>query len=112
MRTITITQAEKAHHPNQLHDQLIAAGIAPLSVENTDTETRITVANAVTDESIQAVVDAHVKLGPEVPFDWKVNWQSADAAIANASTLPALKSAVANLSEIVKRMVSERVGPF
>lgn len=112
MRTITITQAQKEHHPNRLHDQLIDAGIVPLSVENTETETRITVADAVTDGSIQAVVDAHVKPEPEVPFDWKANWQSADAAIANANTLPALKTAVADLAEIVKRIVNERVGPF
>lgn len=110
MKTITITQAQKPHHPNRMHDELIAAGVTPITLESTDRETRITVDDQVAGTAVQTVIDAHVKPEPETPFDWRAHWQGVSAAVGNAATLPQLKSAVVDLSDIVKEIVRERAG--
>lgn len=49
----------KPHKLSLLHDQLIAAGIAPLRVEGAGNQIWVTVSNETTEASVGAVVAAH-----------------------------------------------------
>ena len=49
----------KPHRLSRLHDELLAAGITPLSVLGTDDQLEIDVPDDVTEASVTAVVNAH-----------------------------------------------------
>lgn len=56
---ITLTQLEKQHDPNKLHDALIAAELEPILVESNDTETRFTFDDSVDEGDVQDVIDGY-----------------------------------------------------
>lgn len=55
-QTFTYT---KAHKLSLLHDQLLAAGVAPSHIEGIATDIRVTVADGVAKAAVDAVVTAH-----------------------------------------------------
>lgn len=58
---LILKQSDKAHDANHLHDELIAAGIAPTLVESSAEATRIVFADTVKQIDVLKVLDAHTK---------------------------------------------------
>src|SRR5678815_5076207 len=94
MKTKVLTQAQKQHDANKLHDAFITADIAPVFVESTALESRFSFEDAVSDGAITNVITAYVYAAPSAPVDVKLAWQAYKTALNNASTLPQLKSAL------------------
>jgi hypothetical protein len=70
--TITLTQLEKEHNVNKVHDALIAAGLVPTHVESDEEESRFTFDDSVDPGDVQDVFDAYVFVEP-VPVDVRVS---------------------------------------
>lgn len=112
MKTRTITQAQKPHNPNALHDALIASGAIPLRVESSDTESRFVFDDAISDDSVNAVIAAYAFTPKAPPVDVKVAAQNFRNAINSAATVPQLKNALTNelgilLKEILRAQVAD-----
>lgn len=92
MKTITLTQAQKQHDTNQLHDAFIAAHLVPQKVESTATESSFAFADDVSDTAIKAVIDNYALLQPAATGDISAAWQTYKTAVNNATTVAQLKS--------------------
>lgn len=111
MKIKVLTQAEKQHNTNRLHDAFITALIPPIRVEGTETESRFAFDDAVTDQAIQAVITAYTFAAPSVPIDIKVAWQDYKASINNATTIPQIKTALTDkLGTLLKEILRPHAG--
>lgn len=109
MKIRTLTQVEKPHDINQLHDAFVAAGIPPLKVEGNDTESRFAFQDAVTDGAIQAVITAYTIAAPPALVDIKAAWQAYETAVNNATTVPQIKAALTDrLGVLLKELLKVR----
>jgi hypothetical protein len=111
MKTRLLTQAEKAHNTNRLHDAFIAALIPPLHVESTDTESRFAFSDEVTDAAIQEVINSYSLVSPASPVDIRAKWLEYKANVNSATTVPQLKAAITNdLGALLKELFKSQVG--
>lgn len=69
MKTFKILQTTKQHNVNHLHNAFVAAGITPLSVQSSGTESIATFDDEVSDTAIQAVITNYVFVAPPAPAD-------------------------------------------
>jgi hypothetical protein len=111
MKIKVVTQAQKQHDTNRLHDAFIAANLIPLFVESIETESRFSFNDAVSDSAINSVISTYVFSAPTASVDVKAAWTAYKTALNNASTVPQLKSALTNelgvlLKEILKTQAS------
>jgi hypothetical protein len=111
MKIRVLTQAEKPHDTNRLHDAFITASIPPLQVESTETESRFSFDEAVSDASITAVITAYALTAPAAAVDVKVAWTNYKNAVNNATTVPQIKSALTlELGVLLKELLRSRAG--
>lgn len=105
MKTKIIKQAEKSHNANQLHDQLIAAGLNPLAVESTAAESKFTFEEAASDSSIDAVIAAHAPQQLAAPPNLKALWATYRTNLQAATTVAQIKTVLTNdLGPILRAM--------
>lgn len=109
MKIRTLTQTEKQHNVNALHDAFIAAEIVPLHAEASNGESRFTFDDSVSDTAINNVITAYVYAAPPIPADIKALGVAYRAAVTNATTLAQCKSVLNGelwviLKEIAKRL--------
>ncbi len=71
---VTLTQEDKEHNPNRVHDALIAANLAPTQVESDDEETRFTFDDSVDEGDVQDVIDAYAYSPPPAPANRGPVW--------------------------------------
>ena len=110
MKTRILTQAQKTHSTNALHDAFVAAGLTPILVESSNTESRFTFADEVTDTSIDAVVGSYAFSAPAVPSDVRQLWTNYKNAVNNATTIPQLKAVLTDdLGALLKELLRPRV---
>lgn len=110
MKTTTITQGQKDHDPNALHDAFVAAGLIPLLAENTVNESRYTFDDAVSDQAINTVVASYTFTPKPPPVDIKTTAQNFRAAVNGATTLPQLKQVLINeLDALLKELSHGRL---
>lgn len=107
MKIIILTQAQKKHNVNALHDAFIAAEVIPLRVEGTTVESRFMFDDAASDSAIQAVVDAYAFTNPPVPVDLRAAWQAYKDAV---QALPAgqAKTTFVALGVLLKELFKTR----
>lgn len=111
MKTFILTQAQKEHDVNKLHDAFIAAALIPNSVESTGTGSRFEFLDLVTDQSIQSVVTAYVFSPPPSPVDIRQSWQNYKSAINSATNVAQIKSALTTeLGVLLKEVLKTRDG--
>lgn len=111
MKTKILTQAEKAHNTNRLHDAFIAALIPPIRVESTETESRFAFDDSVGDTAIQTVITSYSFSPPTAPLDIKAKWLEYKTNVSNATTIPQLKAAITNdLGALLKDLFKSQVG--
>lgn len=112
MKTTILTQAQKQHHVNRLHDAFIAAGVIPERVESNGTSSTFMFQDSVADASIQTVITNYVYVAPTPPANIKQLAQNYKNAVNAATNVAQLKSAltvelVALLKEMAKRETAD-----
>lgn len=111
MKLRTITQSQKPHNVNQLHDAFIAAGLIPRLVESTETESRLAFDDVVADSAIDSVVSVYALVAAPALVDVRVAWQNYKNALQNATTVAQIKSALTNeLGTLLKELLRAQVG--
>lgn len=111
MKTFVLAQSLKAHDVNKLHDAFLAATLIPLQVESTETESRFTFADEVTDAAIAGVVSAYTFAVPAVPVDLRQAWLNYKNALNNAGTVAQVKTTLTDeLGVLLKEVLKMRVG--
>lgn len=93
MKVFTLTQTTKQHNVNRLHDAFVLAGLIPVTVESTATESTFKFDDAVEDSAIQTVITNYVYTAPSVPPDIKamgVAYRAKVNAISNLADAKAL----------------------
>lgn len=103
---ITVRQAERPNDANQLHQELIAAGVSPQLVESDATETRVHVAPSQ-EAAARSVVAAHVKQPRPAPPNLKALADSFRAAVNNATTVAQIKAALNKELMVLLREVAQ-----
>lgn len=110
MKAFTLLQTTKQHNVNQLHDAFITAGITPLSVESSGTESTATFDDSVTNAQINAVIAAYVFVPPLPPVDLVLLGQRYRAAVTAATTLAQCKAVLnGELWDIIKAFAKRDV---
>lgn len=110
MKTRILTQAQKAHNTNQLHDAFVVAGLIPIHVESDSSESRFTLEDAVADAAIDNVITTYVFSAPAAPIDIRQKWIAYNAAVNNATSIAQLKSALTDdLRPLLKELFRSRV---
>lgn len=71
---ITLTQLEKEHDTNKLHDAFIAATLVPTHVESDASESRFTFTDGTDEGDIQDVIDAYTFAPPPAPANRGPVW--------------------------------------
>lgn len=112
MKTTTLTQAQKQHDVNRLHDAFVAASVIPVRVESIATESYFRFDDAVSDTAIQQVITNYAYVAPSPPANIKQLAQNYKNAVNAATNVAQLKSAltvelVALLKEMAKRDVAD-----
>lgn len=112
MKRITLTQAQKQHDVNRLHDAFNSADLYPMPVESDALASYFTFEDAVSDVSIQAVITNYVYVPPPPPANLRQMAQNFRDAVNAAGTVGALKSALNSelmllLREIARREVND-----
>jgi hypothetical protein len=104
MRIITITQADRPHDTNQLHDELIAAKVTPERVESDPATgtTRIYVAEADA-ANAEKIVAAHQKRARLAPADRRA--LLADLKGETMSAVSASPSYRAKLEKLLESLI-------
>lgn len=108
MKTTTLTQAQKQHDVNRLHDAFIAASIVPVHVEGDGGQSRFTFEDSVSDAAIQNVITSYVYVAPLPPADLRQLAQNFRNAVTAASTVPQLKSALNGELMLLIREIARR----
>ncbi len=110
MKTLTVTQAEKQHNVNHLHDAFIAAEVTPLLVTSIPTESYFTFDDAVPNASIQQVVTNYVFAPAVVLADIRVLANNFRSAVTDAATLPQMKAALTTeLMLLMRELARDKV---
>jgi hypothetical protein len=103
---ITVRQADTKHHPNKLHDHLIAQGLPPSVVMATPEETSLTYPDSVSVQSVRAAIGSY-QFKPEVKIDHRK--RIADAVAAHRSASPvAAKTAQEEVNAAILDYLKER----
>jgi hypothetical protein len=92
----TLTQAEKAHDTNQLHEAFITAGISPTYAGATATGSEFEFAEGVTAPAVEAVITAYALAPKPPPPSLLTLWNNYRTAVNNATTVAQLKAALVN----------------
>lgn len=108
MKTHTLTQAEKQHNVNVLHDAFNVAGIAPLGVESIETESRFAFDDSVADAAIQQVITSYVFVASSPSPNIRDLAQSFRNAVTSATTVPQLKNALNQELMLLIRQLAQR----
>jgi hypothetical protein len=104
---ITLTQAQKQHDLNALHDAFVAAQIAPQWAEMSTDGLTSTFAflDSVNNTTIQTVISSYSFVARQAPAQLRDLWQAYKSAVANASTVAQLKNAMTNeLGAVLKEL--------
>lgn len=90
---VIVQQAERPHNGNQLHDEMIAAGLAPDPVHVYEDRTELTFADKKDAEKAKGVIAAHAKKERPKPADRQALREQARAA----KTVAELRDVVAEM---------------
>ena len=109
MKTRILTQSEKQHGVNRLHDAFIAAGFIPTYVESIPSESRFSFNDSVADASIEGVIASYTYAAPPAPVNIRTAWTNYKTAVNNATTVAQIKSALTNeLGVLLKELLKTR----
>lgn len=108
MKVFTLTQTTKQHNVNRLHDAFVLAGLIPVTVESTATESTFKFDDAVEDSAIQTVITNYVYTAPAVPPDIKAMGVAYRAAVTNATTLAQCKAVLNNELWVILKYLALR----
>ncbi|MDQ3817997.1 MAG: hypothetical protein M3362_09920 [Acidobacteriota bacterium] len=108
---IIVKQIDKKHDVNQLHDELIKAGLNPWPVESTETESRFTFDDSADGAKVQAIVDGYTYMAPvAAPSTSDIIQALAQMDLAKASTLEDLKAQIVPVAAAAVKVAEAEKG--